>query len=374
MFVICIQELVLASQRYEEVIVRTKQSDEDSSLDKYVFHPILRPQSIITPTYHRLFHYLRFIVLLNDDEEMSVDCFRFKICMMRSKSFSDYFLLSFYFVFNCVHISTSISKFIILSTFRRDEGRTFPQCLQDLVEWLWTGCGSSNMHYRRSCMGTFTSLCPFLSFYTVLHTGLESGSRSQSQTQIRVKTYVNNLINEKGISDIVRVMEGDKDRVKITDISAVSTDLESVKIRDNSDSNAESSDLPLSDELKFLERLSAMTDAYHWLLKSGYVTPSQLFLSDLQLQVEVEVDVGVEVVVKKEKGTKRKAKVLEESESIGSLSSSTTPPVQKNDQLILRSIRKFIQSCSHLGQSDNMRSVRPTRLSSITSTCYFTSY
>jgi hypothetical protein len=35
-FGIIIQELVLASQRYEEVIVRTKQSEEDSSLDKYV--------------------------------------------------------------------------------------------------------------------------------------------------------------------------------------------------------------------------------------------------------------------------------------------------------------------------------------------------
>lgn len=50
MFVICIQELVLASQKYEEVIVRTKQSDEDSSLDKYVTHHMLCPQSIITTT------------------------------------------------------------------------------------------------------------------------------------------------------------------------------------------------------------------------------------------------------------------------------------------------------------------------------------
>ena len=214
-------------------------------------------------------------------------------------------------------------------------------------------------------MGTFTSLCPLLSFYTVLHTGLESMSRSQSQTQIRVKTYVNTLIGEKGIRDIVRVMEGDKGKVKITDFNTVLTDLESVKIPDKDNSNAESADLPLSDELKCLERLSAMTDAYHWLLKSGYVTPSQLFLSDPQLQLEVGVDVGVEVVVKKEKGTKRKAKVLEESESIGSLSRSTIP-VQKNDQLILKSIKKFIESCSHLGRSDNMRLVWPTQPSSTT--------
>ena len=181
---------------------------------------------------------------------------------------------------------------------------------------------------------------------------------------------MNNLISEKGIRDIVRVMEGDKDRVKITDFNSILTDSESVKTPDNSNSIAVSSDLPLSDELKFLERLSAMTDAYHWLLKSGYITPSQLFLSDpqlqLQLQVEVGVDVEVEVVVKKEKGTKRKAKVLEESESIGPLSSSTVTPVQKSDQLILKSIKKFIQSCSHFGRSDNMRLVGPTGLSSTT--------
>ena len=179
---------------------------------------------------------------------------------------------------------------------------------------------------------------------------------------------MNNLISEKGIRDIVRVMEGDNDRVKITDFNSVLTDLESVKTPVNNNTIAESSDFPLSDELKFLERLSAMTDAYHWLLKSGYITPSQLFLSDLQLQLhlEVGVDVGVEVVVNKEKGTKRKAKVLEESESIGSLGSSAVPPVQKSGQLILKSIKKFIQSCSHLGRSENMRLVGPTRPSSTT--------
>jgi hypothetical protein len=246
--------------------------------------------------------------------------------------------------------------FIFVSHYRRDEGRVFPQSLQDLVEWLWTGCGSSALHYRRSCMGSFSSLCPILSFYTVLNTGLESSSRSLplSQTQIRVKTFVNSIITEKGISDIVRVMEGDKERDKFTDLSAVFTDLESVKIPDNNNTSAELSDPTLSDEVKFLERLSATTDAYHWLLKSGYVTPAQLFLSDPQLQLQVDVEVGVEVVVKKEKGTKRKAKVLEESESIGSLSNSAVP-IKKQDQLILKSIKKFIRTCTHVGRSDSVR-------------------
>ena len=207
-------------------------------------------------------------------------------------------------------------------------------------------------------MGSFSSLCPLLSFYTVLNTGLESSPRSSplSQTQIRVKTFVNNIITEKGISDVVRVMEGDKEREKFTDLNAIFTDLESVTITDNNNLNAELSDLTSSEELKFLERLSATTDAYHWLLKSGYVTPAQLFLSDLQLQVQLDVDVevSVEVVVKKEKGTKRKAKVLEESEGIGSLSNSAVP-VKKQDQLILKSIKKFIRTCSHVGRSDSIR-------------------
>lgn len=95
MFVICIQELVLASQKYEEVIVRTKQSDEDSSLDKYVTHHMLCPQSIITTTYYHLFYYLHFIDTLNDDVEMSVDCFHIEIYRMRSKSFSDFFFSPF---------------------------------------------------------------------------------------------------------------------------------------------------------------------------------------------------------------------------------------------------------------------------------------
>jgi hypothetical protein len=208
-------------------------------------------------------------------------------------------------------------------------------------------------------MGSFSSLCPLLSFYTVLNTGLESSPRSLplSQTQVRVKTFVNNIITEEGISDIIRVMEGDKEREKFTDLNAVFTDLESVTIPDNNNSSAELSDRTLSDELKFLERLSATTDAYHWLLKSGYVTPAQLFLSDPQLQVEVqgnvEVSVEVEVVVKKEKGTKRKAKVLEESESIGSPSNSAVPN-KKQDQLILKSIKKFIRTCSHVGRSESI--------------------
>ena len=225
------------------------------------------------------------------------------------------------------------------------------------------------MHYRRSCMGTFTSLCPLISSYTVLHTGLESGSRHQSETQTRVKTY---LINEKGINDIVRVIEGDEERVKSTDLNAVFMDLEDVKIPDSNHSNAESSDITPSDELNFLERLNAMTDAYHWLLKSGYVTPTQLFLSDLQLQIHKNVEVSAEVVTKKETGAKRKAKVLEESETIGSFSNSSAPVI-KNNQIILKSIKKFIQTCSYLGRSDIIRSV-PTILHISIIICPFQSY
>lgn len=162
------------------------------------------------------------------------------------------------------------------------------------------------------------------------------------------------MITQKGVSDIIRVMEGDKERDKFTDLNAHFTDLEYVTIPDNNNSNAELSDLTLSEESKFLERLSATTDAYHWLLKSGYVTPAQLFLSDPQLQLQVEVEVNVEVVVEKEKGTKRKAKVLEESESIGSLSNSIVP-LKKHDQLILKSIKNFIRACSRVGRSDSTR-------------------
>ena len=165
---------------------------------------------------------------------------------------------------------------------------------------------------------------------------------------------MNNMITEKGISDIIRVMEGDKERDQFTDLNAFFTDLESVAILASNDSSAELSNLTSSDELKFLERLSATTDAYHWLLKSGYVTPAQLFLSDPQLQLQVGVEVDVEVVVQKEKGTKRKAKVLEESESFGSLSNSAVP-IKMQDQLILKSIKKFIRTCTHVGRSDSIR-------------------
>ena len=66
----------------------------------------------------------------------------------------------------------------------------------------------------------------------------------------------------------------------------------------------------LFNEIGWLERLNAVTDAYHWLLKSKYLTPQQLF-SSLQFEVEVEV----EVVIKAERGSKRKASVLSSSSS-----------------------------------------------------------
>ena len=68
----------------------------------------------------------------------------------------------------------------------------------------------------------------------------------------------------------------------------------------------------LFNEIGWLERLNAVTDAYHWLIKSKYLTPQQVFSS---LQFEVEVEVEVEVVIKAERGSKRKASVLSSSSS-----------------------------------------------------------
>ena len=111
----------------------------------------------------------------------------------------------------------------------------------------------------------------------------------------------------------------------------------------------------LFDEIGWLERLNAVTDAYHWLLKSKYLTPQQIFSSP-QLEVEVEV------VIKAERGSKRKASVLSASSSAsasaeGSFvpekevrhSSSDSQPCSDSESdarpRIFKFLRNFMDAC-----------------------------
>lgn len=157
----------------------------------------------------------------------------------------------------------------IATLLKRAEDRIFPHSLEDLVRWLWQGAGSDVFQYRRSCHEAFPVLCPLLSIGNPLP--------HPNQPQTIIKGYFKTLLTGTGgVASIISVLEGGEDR----DGTLMEySDYYGQNCKDNSNDNRDDEVYSLFDLHTWLTKLSAMIDAYFWVLKSGYISPGDLFQS-----------------------------------------------------------------------------------------------
>lgn len=111
------------------------------------------------------------------------------------------------------------------------------------MSWIWENIGHIQKSCRRSCMRSFTLLCPLL-------------DSESSAPEVKLQLFVENYISSsgRGISSIISLVENEgRDNV-----------LPSNLISDQS----------------WLLQLSSSLDAYCWLFKSQLIPPNQLFSGD----------------------------------------------------------------------------------------------
>ena len=112
-----------------------------------------------------------------------------------------------------------------------------------------------------------------------------SSVKSFSSVKQTAVSYFKNSIEGKGLISIMNIVERHGDEsfadfyYKIREKNNLYSNFGDESMTEEEEEDSGISD-PSFGEIKWLEHLSAMMDAYHWLLKLKYVTAEELFLSD----------------------------------------------------------------------------------------------